>query len=334
MEDTGMSNFPALLQAFFTDRLAREYDASPHTISSYRDAFRLLFAFLRQQTGKQPSTLTIDDLDARTIAAFLEHLERDRHNSVRTRNARLVALRSFYRFAALHDPDHAALIARVLAIPEKRFDSHLVSYLEPAEITALLEAPDRGSWTGRRDHALLLLALQTGLRVSELAGLDRRDVTLAAGAHVRCHGKGRKDRATPLTRTTVTTLRAWLCEHDCQPTAALFPSRKGEHLTRGAIWRLVAKHAECASIGCPSLAKKRVTPHVLRHTAAMTLLHAGVDVSVIALWLGHEALESTNIYLHADMALKERALARTAPPNTAPGRYQPPDQLLAFLDNL
>lgn len=329
-----MNTIAPLLQAFFTDRLTRECDASPHTISSYRDTFRLLLAFVHQRTGKQPSLLTIRDLDARTIGAFLEHLEVERDNSVRTRNARLVALRSFYRYAALHDPEHAEIIGRVLAIPEKRFDTAIVSYLEPAEITALLESPDRTVWTGRRDHALLLLGIQTGLRVSELAGLRRQDLALSVGPHVRCHGKGRKDRATPLTSTTTTTLRAWLCEHNREPASPLFPNRKGDHLTRGAIWRLVAKHAERASSRCPSLASKHVTPHVLRHTAAMTLLHAGVDVSVIALWLGHESLESTNVYLHADMAIKERALARTTPPDTSPGRYRPPDQLLAFLNDL
>jgi integrase/recombinase XerD len=332
-----MNTIAPLLQAFFTDRLARECDASPHTISSYRDTFRLLFMFIHAQAGKQPSALTINDLDAPTIGAFLQHLESERGNSVRTRNTRLVALRSFYRYAALHDPEHADLIARVLAIPDKRFDTAIISYLQPTEIAALLESPERSTWTGRRDHALLLLAVQTGLRVSELAGLRRQDLTLSSGPHVRCHGKGRKDRATPLTRPTATTLRGWLCEHDCEPTSPLFPNRKGQHLTRGAIWRLVAKHAARASARCPSLASKHVTPHVLRHTTAMTLLHAGVDVSVIALWLGHESLESTNVYLHADMAIKEQALARTAPPDTAPGRYKPPDPpdpLLSFLNDL
>jgi integrase/recombinase XerD len=329
-----MNTIAPLLQAFFTDRLAREYDASQHTISSYRDTFRLLFGFVNEQTGKAPSTLTVEDLDARTIGAFLEHLQTDRGNSVRTRNARLGAVRSFFRYAALHDPEHAEIIQRVLAIPEKRFDSAIISYLDLAEISALLESPDRTTWIGRRDHALLFLAVQTGLRVSELTGLRREDLTLATGAHVRCHGKGRKDRATPLTKLTATTLRAWLLEHDCQPESPLFPNRNGNHLTRGAIWRLVAKHTKNAIVQCPSLASKHVAPHVLRHTAAMTLLHSGVDVSVIALWLGNESLESTNVYLHADMALKERALAKTTPPGTAPGRYRPPDQLLAFLNEL
>jgi integrase/recombinase XerD len=329
-----MNTIAPLLQRFFTDRLAREYDASPHTIASYRDTFRLLLGFVNEQTGTAPSSLTLDDLDARTIGAFLEHLQQHRGNSVRTRNARLGAVRSFFRYAALHDPEHAEVIQRVLAIPEKRFDSAIISYLERAEINALLEAPDRTIWTGRRDHALLLLDIQTGLRVSELAGLRREDITLGTGAHVRCHGKGRKDRATPLTKTTTATLRAWLDEHPGDPHDPLFPSRYGGHLTRGAIWRLLAKHTTNAAEQCPSLAGKHVTPHVLRHTAAMTLLHAGVDVSVIALWLGHESLESTNAYLHADMKLKEQALARTAPPDTVPGRYKPPDALLAFLNDL
>jgi integrase/recombinase XerD len=329
-----MNTIAPLLQSFFTDRLAREYDASPHTIASYRDTFRLLLGFVNEQTGKTPSNIALDDLDSRTIGAFLEHLHVRRGNSVRTRNARLGAVRSFFRYAALHDPEHAEVIQRVLAIPEKRFDTTIISYLEPVEISALLDAPDRTTWTGRRDHALLLLDIQTGLRVSELAGLRREDITLGTGAHVRCHGKGRKDRATPLTKPTTSTLRAWLREHDCEPSDPLFPSRYGAHLTRGAIWRLVAKHTQHANEQCPSLAAKHVTPHVLRHTAAMTLLHAGVDISVIALWLGHETLESTNAYLHADMALKELALARTTPPDTNPGRYRPPDKLLAFLNDL
>jgi site-specific recombinase XerD len=253
---------------------------------------------------------------------------------VRTRNARLTAVHSFFHYAALHAPQHAELIQRILAIPEKRFDTALVSYLTRAEIDALLASPDRSTWTGRRDHAMLLLAVQTGLRVSELAGLRCQDVELGTGAHVRCEGKGRKERCTPLTRPMVAVLRVWLRERDGDPTSALFPSRSGHALTRGAIWRLVTKHAATARERCPSIAAKHVTPHVLRHSAAMALLRSGVDASVIALWLGHEQLESTNIYIHADMALKERALARTAPPNTKAGRYRAPDDLLAFLDRL
>lgn len=329
-----MSSLAPLLQAFFTERLTRQRHASPHTVAAYRDTFRLLLGFIHRQTGKAPSKLNLEDLNAPMIGAFLAHLETERGNAVRTRNARLAAIHSFFHYAALGHPEHAELIQRVLAIPTKRFDTALVSYLSRPEIDALLASPDRATWTGRRDHALLLLAVQTGLRATELAGLVCQDVQLGTGAHVRCDGKGRKERVTPLTRPASAVLRVWLRERDGQPADPLFPSRSGEHLTRGAIWRLVVKHAATARDRCPSLAAKQVTPHVLRHTAAMTLLQAGVDASVIALWLGHESLESTNVYLHADMALKERALAHTAPPETTPGRYRAPDDLLAFLDRL
>jgi integrase/recombinase XerD len=329
-----VSSLAPMLQSFFIDRLVRQRHASPHTVAAYRDTFRLLVRFVNRQTGKAPSKLDLEDLDAAMIGAFLEHLETARGNGVRTRNARLTAVRSFFHYAALQAPEHAELIQRILAIPEKRFETALVSYLTRTEVDALLDSPDRSTWTGRRDHAMLLLAVQTGLRVSELAGLRRQDVQLGTGAHVRCDGKGRKERCTPLTRPTVAVLRVWLRERDGDPTGPLFPSRRGHALTRGAIWRLVAKHAAAARDRCPSIAAKHVTPHVLRHSAAMTLLQSGVDASVIALWLGHEQLESTNIYVHADMTLKERALARTAPPNTKAGRYRASDDLLAFLDRL
>lgn len=329
-----MTTLAPALQAFFTERLIRQRQASPQTVASYRDTFRLLLGFVTERTGKTPSKLGIDDLDPRTIGAFLEHLHAARGNSVRTRNARLAAIHSFFGYAALQLPEHAALIQRVLAIPPKRFDTAIVSYLTRPEIDALLAAPDRSTWIGRRDHAMLLLAVQTGLRVSELAGVRCQDVELGAGPHVRCHGKGRKDRATPLTRPTVAVLRAWLRERQGQPADPLFPSRSGNALTRKAIWRRVAGHAANASRECRSLSAKRVTPHVLRHSCAMGLLESGVDASVIALWLGHEQLESTSIYIHADMSLKERALARTTPANTKPGRYRPSDQLLRFLDQL
>ena len=329
-----MSLLAPLLEGFFTQRLGHQRNASPNTVAAYRDTFRLLLRFVDQETGKAPAKLALEDLDATIIGAFLEHLETSRGNGVRTRNARLTAIHSFFRYCALRAPERAELIQRVLAIPEKRFDTALVSYLVRPEIDTLLAAPDPQTWTGRRDHAMLLLAVQTGLRVSELAGVRSQDVELGVGAHVRCWGKGRKERSTPLPRATVAVLRAWLRERGGQPDSPLFPSRKGRQLTRGAIWRLVVKHAASACERCPTLVAKRVTPHVLRHTAAMTLLHAGVDTSVIALWLGHEGLESTNIYLHADMALKERALARTAPLNSRAGRYRASDELLAFLDGL
>lgn len=331
-----MTPLPPLLQGFFTERLARQCDASPHTVAAYRDSLRLLLAFVHQQSGTAPSRLTLEDLDATTITAFLGHLETDRGNSIRTRNARLTAIHSFFHYAAFKAPQCAELIARVLAIPEKRFDTTLISYLTEPEIDALLAAPDRATWTGRRDHALLLLAIQTGLRATELANLCCQDLQLDNGAYVRCRGKGRKERCTPLSRQTREVLRILLRERGDQPAGPLFPSRRGQHLTRGAIWRLVVKHAAAARQQCPSLATKNLTPHVLRHTAAMRLLHAPtpIDIATIALWLGHETLETTNKYIHADMELKRRALDRTTPPNVKPGRYRPPDPLLAFLEGL
>lgn len=331
-----MSALAPLLQAFFSERLARQRDASPHTIASYRDSFRLLLSFLHEQTGTPPSKLQLEDLDPAMIAAFLSHLESERGNSVRTRNARLTAIHSFFHFASFKAPECAEQVARVLSIPEKRYQSTLINYLTKPEIQALLAAPDRSTQTGRRDHALLLLAVQTGLRASELASLRCRDLNLSSGAWVRCLGKGRKDRCTPLTAVTVKVLRVWLRELDGDPGSPLFPSRTGGHLTRNAIWRLVAKHTTTARAHCPSLAVKTITPHGLRHTAAMQLLAAPepVDTAMIALWLGHETLDTTNKYLHADMDLKRRAMDRTTPPNVKPGRYHPPDPLLAFLESL
>jgi len=241
---------------------------------------------------------------------------------------------SLFRHAALQEPAHAALIQRVLAIPQKRFERAIVSFLTPEEVAAILASPDRTDWIGRRDHALLVVAAQTGLRVSELIGLRCQDASLLHGPHVRCHGKGRKDRCTPLTTQTVTVLRAWMSERGGTPDAPLFPNRRGTPLSRDAVERLITKHARAAAQRCPSLRDKTISPHVLRHSTAMQLLHAGVDTSVIALWLGHESVQSTQIYLHADMSIKQRALDRTAPIDTVPGRYQPPDSLLAFLDAL
>lgn len=330
-----MSSLAPTLEAFFTNRLMRQLRASPNTVAAYRDTFRLLFSYILATVGKSPAKLDFTDLDATTIGGFLHHLEVERGNRVRTRNARLSGIHSFFEFAALHHPEHAGLIQRVLAIPEKRFDTAIVSYLTRLEVQALLTSPDRATWTGQRDHALLVLAVQTGLRVSELASLCCQDVVPGSGAHVRCHGKGRKERCTPLTKGTLDVLRVWMRTRQGQPTDPLFPSRgSNRHLTRGAIWRLVAKYAAAASERCPSLSDKNLTPHVLRHTAAMTLLEAGVDLATIALWLGHASLQSTNIYLHADMALKERALARTAPVKVRAGRYHPTDEVLAFLQGL
>jgi site-specific recombinase XerD len=323
-----------LLEAFFTDRLMLQRRASPHTISAYRDTFRLLLGFARQQLGKEPSTLDLQDLDAPLIGSFLESLEKERGNGVRSRNARLAAIHSFFRYLAMRAPDHSAVIQRVLAIPHKRFDRTLVSFLTPPEFQALLAAPDSQTWSGRRDHALLVLAVQTGLRVSELIQLNDQDVHLDTGPHVRCSGKGRKERCTPLTAQTTAVLRQWLRIRGGQLGDPLFPSRRRARLSRDAVEKLVAKHATRAASMCPSLAKKHISPHTLRHTAAMQLLQAGVDRSVIALWLGHESIETTEIYLHADLKMKERALALTAPLPTAAQRYRPTDALLAFLNGL
>jgi site-specific recombinase XerD len=322
------------LQTWFTERLIGQQNVSPKTITAYRHTFRLLLQFAEQRTGKPPCRLDIDDLDAELVGAFLAHLEADRGNSVRTRNARLAAIHSLYRYAALRHPEHAHTIARVIEIPPKRFERATVSYLSPEEITALLAAPDRSTWLGRRDHALLLTAIQTGLRVSELVALHCGDLTLGTGGHCRATGKGRKQRVTPLTEETRSVLRVWLTERRGARSDPLFPTRQGAPLSPDAVAWLLAKHVGAATVGCPSLAGKRVTPHTLRHTSAMLLRAAGVDLSVIALWLGHEAIESTQIYLHADLNLKEQAIARTAPTGTPPGRYRPNDTLLAFLEGL
>jgi integrase/recombinase XerD len=329
-----MTALAPTLQAFFTDRLARQRHASGQTIAAYRDTWRLLLEFAARRTGKHASALDIADLDAPLIGDFLDHLEQDRGNSPRTRNARLAAIHSMFAYAALRHPEHAESIARVLAIPAKRFDKALVTWLTEPEVKALLAAPDRATWAGRRDHAMIALAAQTGLRISELTGLTCADVHLGPGPHVSCHGKGRKERITPLARPLIAVLRTWLAERSGQPGEPLFPSRTGGRLSRDAIEKRLAQHVTAAAGECPSLKAKNVTAHTLRHSAAMRLLHAGVDTSVIALWLGHEQAETTQIYLHADLELKEKALARTTPPGTKPGRYKPPDQLLAFLERL
>lgn len=329
-----MSALSPTLQAFFTDRLHQQRNASPHTVAAYRDAWRLLLVFAQERAGTPVSKLDLAQLDAELITSFLEHLEQERGNCVRTRNARLAAIHSLFRFAALRHPEHAALIQRVLAIPPKRFDRALVTYLTEEETEALLTGPDRSTWTGRRDHALFLLAVQTGLRASELIGLSLSDVHLGTGAHVSCHGKGRKHRITPLTSGTAATLRVWLSERAGDTADPLFPTRSGGRLSRDALERRLGKYVAAAACSCPTLANKRITLHVLRHTAAMRLLRADVDTSVIALWLGHESVETTQIYLHADMAIKERALARTTPLNSVPGRYRPTDTMLAFLESL
>ena len=328
------NNFPALIEAFFTNRLMRQRQASPNTIASYRDSFCLLFKFSKQRLNKEPSALSIEDLDSAFIGSFLEHIEKDRGNCARSRNVRLAAIHSFFKYIALQDPSHSALIQRVLSIPTKKYDRKPVDFLTKPEIDALLAAPDLKTWNGRRDRALLLLGIQTGLRVSELTGLTCKDIVLDSGAHVRCKGKGRKDRCIPLSKELVTTLRSWLKERSGQPDDPLFPNARGGFLSRDGVEYLLAKHAAVAGLNCPSIKKKRISPHVLRHTTAMELLQHGVDITVIALWLGHESPETTQVYLQADMKMKEKALAKITPANVKPGRYQPGDQLLAFLKNL
>jgi site-specific recombinase XerD len=322
------------LQAFFTDRLVRQRQVSPRTIESYRDTFRLLLSFVQQTTGKAPAVLDWNDLDEAVISSFLDHLQTQRGNSARTRNLRLTAIRSLFRYAALRHPEHAAIIGRVLSIPAKRFEKRSVNFLTATEVAALTDAPDRARWEGRRDRAMLVLAAETGLRVSELIGLDCGDIALGTGAHVNCVGKGRKQRAIPLTAQAQAMLRVWLAERAGAPTDPLFPTRIGRRLSRDAVERRVATHAAAAAQHCPSLRSKNLHPHVLRHSCAMSLQQAGVDRAVIALWLGHADLRSTDPYVHADLTIKERALAMTAPSSVRPGRYRPPDSLLAFLEDL
>ena len=322
----------ALLQRFFTQRLMQQRQASPHTISSYRDSFRQFLKFVQQRLRKPPSRLTFEEIDAPLIVAFLDELEKHQGVSVRSRNLRLTAIHSFFQYAAFEAPAHSAQIQRVLAIPSKRFTRTLVQFLTRPEVAALLAAPDQFTWSGRRDHAFLLVAVQTGLRLSEMTGLKREDFIV--GAHLRVVGKGRKERCTPLAQSTLAVLKAWLREPQRGDGDVLFPSAKGERLSVHGVQYLLTKHRMAACKVCPSLKEKRLTVHRLRHTMAMDLLQAGVDRSVIALWLGHESVETTQIYLEATLAMKERALAKTLPPHGRPGRYQPGDQLLGFLNSL
>jgi integrase/recombinase XerD len=328
------TNFSGLVQAFFTDRLLRQRRASPHTVAGYRDTFRLLLRFAKQRLGKAPSTLSLKDLDAPFVGDFLDHLEKERGNGARSRNTRLAAIHSFFHYLSFQEPAYADQCRRILAIPSKRYERRLIEYLTAEEIDALLAAPDRTTWIGRRDRALLLVGIQTGLRVSELIGLRRSDIILGAGAHVRCEGKGRKQRSTPLRQEAVEVMAQWLRECPAEPATPAFPSGRGGPLSRDAVERLVARHQRSAERHCPSLKRKRVTPHVLRHTAAMQLLRHGIDRSVIALWLGHESVETTQIYLHADLRLKEEALSKVTPLDVPPGRFRPDDELLAFLEGL
>jgi len=331
---TARNSFAALLERFFTQRLMQQRQASPHTIASYRDTFKMLLQFVQRRLHKAPSTLALEDIDAPLVAAFLDELETVRGITARTRNLRLTAVHSFFRFAAYEAPTHAAQIARVLAIPAKKFTRALVPFLSRPEVDALLAAPDQRTWSGRRDHALILLAVQTGLRLSELTGLRSGDVTVGIGSHVRVVGKGRKERCTPMSKASCLVMRAWLKEPLRSSGQPVFPNARGASLSSHGVHYLLAKHVAMARTNCPSLTGKRVSPHVLRHTTAMDLLQAGVDQSVIALWLGHESIETTQIYLEADLALKEKMLAKMTPPEGKAGRYRPDDSLLAFLKGL
>jgi len=328
MKTTSLS---PLLQSFFTDRLMTQRNASPHTIASYRDTFRLLLLFAKTQLKKLPCQLMLEDLNAPFIGAFLDQLEKHRHNSPRSRNLRLAAIRSFFQYASFQQPDRSAHIQRVLAIPNKRQDRSLIDFLTRPEIEALLAAPNQTTWSGRRDYVLLRLAIQTGLRLSEIISLRYAEVRLGQAAHVRCHGKGRKERCTPLTKQTATALEAWLHERDGSADDVIFPNARGGSLSPDGVQYMLANHVAVARKSCPSLKTKRVSPHVLRHTAAMELLQAGVDRSVIALWLGHESLETTQIYLDANLTLKEKALAKIDPLHGKLKRYRPDDDLLNFL---
>lgn len=328
------SDFPSLLQAFFTDRLIAQRNASPHTIAAYRDTFRLLFAYAQEQLGKPPSALTLEDLDSSFIGAFLDHLEHKRGNSARSRNARLAGIRSFFRYLAYQVPEHSSRVQRVLAMPSKKHQRAMVDFLTETETRALLDAPDRRTWSGRRDYTLLLMAIQTGLRVSELVGLHCHEVTLEPAAYIRCLGKGRKTRCTPLTRSVASVLNTWMKEQRGQSSDSLFPNRNGGKLSADGVQFILAKHIAVARQQCSSLKEKKVSPHVLRHTAAMNLLQAGADTSTIALWLGHENPETVHMYVEADLSMKQKILAKTAAPTGSGKRFRPDDVLLAFLKNL
>lgn len=325
---------PAYIQRFFTERLTNQLRASPHTIASYRDTFRLLLNFASRELGHLPTDFQVADIDADLVSRFLDFIEKERSNGARSRNTRLSAIRSFFKYVAVNEPQLLLHCQRILSMPSKRYEKRMIDFLSQDEIEALIIAPDSSTWFGRRDRMILMLCLQTGLRVSELISLTCGDVALGTGAHVRCMGKGRKERSTPLRMDCVKALRIWLAERDAGDGDPLFISNRGSYLSRDAIERLVHKHTQTASMRCPSLVKKRVTPHVLRHSAAMQLLHGGVDRSVIALWLGHESIETTQIYIHADIRIKERAMNLTNPFSIKPGRYRPSDELLAFLEAL
>ena len=331
---TGLTSFAHLLERFFVQRLINQLRASPHTIKSYRDTFRQFLVFAQQRLRMQPSQLQFEQIDAPLIVDFLEELETVRGVSINTRNQRLAGIHSFFRYAAFELPTHAEQIQRVLAIPSKRHTRRQIGFLSREEVDALLAAPDVTTWSGRRDHAFILTAVQTGFRLSEMTGLKRDDFVDGNGHHLRVVGKGRKERCTPLTKQTRNVLRKWLQEPPRGTENVLFPSARGTRLGVDGVQYLLNKHRKTASKRCPSLKDKRISVHCLRHTAAMDLFKAGVDRSVIALWLGHERVETTQIYVEATLAMKEEALAKTSAHTGDLGRYQPPDSLIAFLSSL
>lgn len=326
--------FPQLVQDFFLRHLVAQRGASARTVESYRDAFELLLGFVEQRTGKPPSTLVLADLDAPLVLDFLDHLEIERGNTARTRNARLAAIHSFMRYAAVRDPASLPITARVLAIPAKRFDRPVLGYLTREQVAAILAAPDRGTWSGQRDAVLLATAYNTGARVSELIGLRVRDVLLDRQTAVHLHGKSRKQRAIPLWKNTAAELRAWLDKISPAPEAPVFPNRAGAPLTRSGVRDRLNRAVAVAQQRCPSLHGRHVSPHTLRHSTAMHLLESGTDLSVIALWLGHSSPAVTHQYLEADVAAKEAVLRRLTDPSPAPARFHPGDRLLAFLQDL
>jgi site-specific recombinase XerD len=323
-----------LLQFFFTDYLLKQRRVSLQTVASYRDTFRLLLKFIKRETGVEPASLRIAQLDAHAILRFLDALEKDRGNSVVSRNLRLTAIRSFYRMVALHDPASTGVATQILAIPLKRANIRLREYLTREEMDAILDSIDRTQWRGRRDYALLLTLYNSGARVSEISALRQGQVAFAGKSYVHLHGKGRKERVVPLWPRTARILKEWFRELGQQEQAMAFPGIRGDPLSRFAIHLLLHKTVERARSRCPSLSKKRVSPHVLRHSTAMALLQSGVDIAVIALWLGHESIETTNKYLHADLSIKEKALARLQPAGGKFRRFHADDALLAFLATL
>lgn len=319
------------LQAFFTEHLCRHKHASQQTVASLRDSFRLLLEFLHTRTGIEPPSLRVTDLDLPAVLAFLDHLEAQRGNKVRSRNLRLAAIRSFFRFLALRDPDRLGQVTQIMAVPVKRQEKRLVSALAREEIEAILSTPDQSTWTGRRDYVLLLTMYNTGARVSEMIGLQREQVRFGASTYVQLHGKGRKERTVPLWPHTARALESWFHDLAGKCGTVAFPNARGHQMARDGVEYLLRETVKKAARNCPALFGKRVSPHMLRHTTAMHLLQSGVDITVIALWLGHESIETTHCYVEADLAKKQRALDKITPIQGSLARFRPNDKLLAFL---